>query len=133
MKKLTTIVVIAALALLVVAVAGCSGGASSTTPAASTPPASTTSGSSGSAPAGAGTPVTIASFAFSPANVTIKVGGSVTWTNNDSVAHTVTGADFDSGPVQPGSTFSHTFPTAGSFTYHCTIHPSMTPAKVTVQ
>ena len=128
MKKLTTIVVIAALALLVVGAAGCSGGASS-----STPPASTTTGGSTSAPADAGTAVTIANFAYSPADVTIKAGGSVTWTNNDSVPHTVTGPDFDSGPIAQGATFSHTFPTAGSFEYKCTIHPSMPHAKVTVQ
>ena len=127
MKRLTTIVVVAALTLLVVAVAGCSGGASS-----STPPAPTSTGSSTSAPA-AGTPVTIANFAYSPADVTIKAGGSVTWTNNDSVPHTVTGTDFDSGPIAQGATFSHTFPAVGSFEYKCTIHPSMPHAKVTVQ
>ena len=128
MKKLITIAAIAVTALLVVAVAGCSGGASS-----STPPASPATGGSTSAPAAAGTPVTIANFAFSPADVTIKAGGSVTWTNNDSVPHTVTGSDFDSGPIAQGATFSHTFPTAGSFDYKCTIHPSMPHGKVTVQ
>ena len=128
MRKLTTIAVVVALALLVVAVAGCSGAASS-----STPPASTATGGSTSAPAAAGTPVTIANFAFSPADVTIKAGGTVTWTNNDNVSHTVTGADFDSGPLAQGATFSHTFPAAGSFDYKCTIHPSMPPGKVTVQ
>jgi plastocyanin len=56
----------------------------------------------------------------------------VTWTNNDSVAHTVTGTDFASSQLAPGSTFSHKFTTAGSFDYHCSIHPSMT-GNVTVQ
>jgi plastocyanin len=63
----------------------------------------------------------------------VAVGTTVTWTNQDSTAHTVTANDgsFDSGPIQPGKSFSHTFSTAGTVAYHCKIHPSMT-ATVTV-
>jgi len=127
MKRCISITAVALVLVALVALAGCS---SSTPAATSTTPS--TSGSS-SAPAAKGTAVTIANFAFSPANVTIKAGDTVTWTNNDTVAHTVTGTGFDSGPIPQGGTFQHTFDAAGSFDYKCTIHPSMPPGKVTVQ
>jgi plastocyanin len=81
-----------------------------------------------------GNSVAIANFAFSPASLTVKVGTKVTWTNNDSTAHTVTADQgaFDSQTVDPGGTFSFTFNHAGTFTYHCAIHSSMT-ATITVQ
>jgi plastocyanin len=77
--------------------------------------------------AAAGTPVAIADFSFSPTPVTVKVGGSVTWTNKDGTTHTVTATDksFDSKDLDGGATFSHTFATAGTFTYACAIHSSM--------
>ncbi|MDR3686702.1 MAG: cupredoxin family copper-binding protein [Coriobacteriia bacterium] len=132
MKRLTTLGTLALAALVLVVVSGCASSTPATTPATTPPPATSGSSSSG-APATSSAAVTIANFAFSPSNVTVAVGGTVTWTNNDSVPHTVTGADFDSGPLSPGKTFSHTFPKAGSFDYKCTIHPSMAPGKVTVQ
>jgi plastocyanin len=71
--------------------------------------------------------ITISGFAFDPATVTIKVGGTVTWTNQDSVAHTVAAEDnsWTSSNLGEGGTFSRTFDTAGTFTYLCSIHPSM--------
>jgi plastocyanin len=72
--------------------------------------------------------VTIANMAFTPPQITVNKGDTVTWANNDSIAHTVTsdtGSELGSGDIQPGSTYSHTFNTAGSFQYHCSIHPSM--------
>jgi plastocyanin len=71
--------------------------------------------------------VSIAHFSFDPARLNISVGTTVTWTNNDSVTHTVTADQgaFDSGNLSPGSTFSFTFSQAGSYPYHCTPHPSM--------
>ena len=65
--------------------------------------------------------------AYAPDDLTVDVGSTVTWTNTDTVAHTST-ADagaWNSGTVAPGGQFSRTFPTAGTFTYHCTIHPGM--------
>ena len=64
------------------------------------------------------------------------MGATVTWTNGDSAAHTVTSADgmttdaattdlFDSGLMGDGDTFTHTFDTAGTFYYLCTPHRSM--------
>jgi plastocyanin len=71
--------------------------------------------------------VSIEGFAFSPSTVTVKVGVSVTWTNNDSTAHTATADDdsFDTEQLGNGESSTLTFSTAGSFAYHCAIHPQM--------
>jgi plastocyanin len=72
--------------------------------------------------------VDISGFAFQPGSVTIQVGDTVTWTNNDSVAHTATSVDdpglFD-GEMEIGESFSFTFSEAGSFDYICEFHPTM--------
>ena len=83
--------------------------------------------------------VSIENGAFVPAIITVAAGTTITWTNNDSMAHTVTsdGGLFDSGSISAaglytsGGTFSNTFATAGTYMYHCTTHPLMT-AKVIV-
>jgi plastocyanin len=71
--------------------------------------------------------VDISGFAFDPATITIKVGQSVTWTNLDSAAHTVTADDnsWKSDNLDQGGTFSRAFTTAGTYTYHCSIHVEM--------
>lgn len=73
--------------------------------------------------------VDIQNFAFSPASVTVKKGTTVTWTNKDSVTHTVTETDSQAGPssgdVNPGSSYSFTFNTPGTYHYHCSIHTEM--------
>lgn len=86
------------------------------------------------APTGSGNAISIASYAFSPDSLTIKVGTKLTWTNNDSVTHTVTADQgaFNSGPLPSGKSYSFTFTKAGTYTYHCAIHPSMT-ATIVVQ
>ncbi len=78
-------------------------------------------------------------FAFSPASLTIKAGTTVMWKNTTQAPHTVTsddGTSFDSGSANPiaaqGGTFSFTFNTAGTFAYHCSIHPFM-KATIIVQ
>ncbi|MDE1829939.1 MAG: cupredoxin domain-containing protein [Thaumarchaeota archaeon] len=71
---------------------------------------------------------------FDPASLSVKVGTTVIWTNQDSSAHTVTSGDptagpsgqFDSGLIKPGNTFKHTFTAAGTTSYFCTVHPWMT-------
>jgi plastocyanin len=65
--------------------------------------------------------------AFTPDDLEVAVGTTVMWTNTDSVSHTSTsnGSGWDSGIIQPGRQFSFTYQTAGTFSYHCAIHPGM--------
>jgi plastocyanin len=79
-----------------------------------------------------GAAVSIVDFAFQPASIEVATGGTVTWTNTGQAPHTVTADDgsFDSGTLAPGATFSQTFATAGTFTYHCNIHPQMTATVI---
>ena len=79
-------------------------------------------------PATHGSKTRIAEFAFSPADIQVQVGDKITWTNDDAAAHTVTatsGADFDSGTLAKGATFTFEAKKAGSIAYICAIHPSM--------
>ncbi len=65
---------------------------------------------------------------FTPSSLTVSVGDTVTWTNKHTMTHTATADNgtFDSGNLAPGETFSFTFDTAGTYTYKCNIHLSMT-------
>ncbi len=71
--------------------------------------------------------VYIENMAFTPHTITVNVNSTVTWTNKDGVAHTVTSSTdlFDSGSIADKGTYSYTFVSAGTFTYNCSIHPSM--------
>lgn len=104
----------------------CGGGysAPSSTPSPSPTPASGGSSSSVSIPVGASA---LGNRAFAPDDLDIPAGTTVTWTNADSVAHTSTSdaAGWNSGIVAPGGQFSVAFQAAGTFSYHCTIHPGM--------
>jgi plastocyanin len=72
--------------------------------------------------------VWIQGMAFSPSTITVTAGATITWTNKDAIAHTVTSNTslFDSGSIASNGTFSHLFSTACTYPYHCSIHPSMT-------
>jgi plastocyanin len=86
------------------------------------------SGSNNPPPTGSNS-VSIYNMAFTPGSLSVSVGTTVKWTNNDGVTHTVTandGSSFDSGPIAAGASFSFKFMTAGTFNYHCTIHSGMT-------
>ena len=74
----------------------------------------------------------IKGFAFSPESITVKVGDSVTWTNQDGTTHTVTSSDgsFGSKNLDQGQTFTATFDKAGTFAYICSIHSFMTGTVV---
>jgi plastocyanin len=81
--------------------------------------------------------VDIPAIEFDPTDVTVKVGGTVTWTNSDDLPHTVTktggpGGEFDSGNLDPGSEFEQTFDQKGKIDYVCTIHPGQA-GTVTVE
>ena len=85
--------------------------------------------------AGGGTEVVMEGIKFAPASVSVKAGDTVTWTNNDTVGHDVTGDSFKSG--EPGAmensdTYENTFKKVGTFEYVCTVHPGMEGA-VTVK
>jgi plastocyanin len=71
--------------------------------------------------------INISSFQFDPATITIKAGEKVTWTNQDSVGHTVVADDnsWASDNLGKGASYSHTFDKAGTYTYRCGVHPSM--------
>lgn len=78
--------------------------------------------------AGQGSMVSIKSYNFNPTTVNIRVGETITWTNEDSAPHTIvsdSGKEISSSSLSNGQTYSHTFSTAGTYDYHCSIHPSM--------
>lgn len=79
-----------------------------------------------------GNTVSISGFAFVAATTSVATGTTVTWTNNDSAPHTVTADDnsFSSVTLNKGDTYSRTFTAAGTFPYHCSIHPTMTASVV---
>lgn len=84
------------------------------------------------------TVIIIRDFAFEPTQVTIKAGGTVTWLNcadPDEPAHTSTADQgaWSSPLLPPGTSFTRTFPQAGSFPYHCEPHPFMTGTIVVGQ
>ena len=116
---ISQLVVVAALAL---PAASCGGDSE-----ASAPPRSTAAPSD-AAPAKSADAVTIDDFKFSPATLTVTAGTQITVTNGDSTAHTATaddGSSFDTGPIDPGASATIDVPKAGSYAYHCNIHPFM--------
>ena len=79
--------------------------------------------------------VDIADYSFTPANLTVHVGEPVTWTNQAGRNHTVTsddGSELDSGDIGPGEAYGHVFEAAGTYKYHCSIHPDRMQGTVTV-
>jgi plastocyanin len=114
---------VAVLAASVLLLAGCS---VSRPPTSSGTPTPTMSVTAPAAPV-SGDQVNIDGFAFVPATLTVRAGRTVTWTNHDEEPHTVAANDgsFHSPGMGTGGTFSHTFATAGTFDYVCSIHPMM--------
>jgi plastocyanin len=104
----------------------CGSGYSTPSTSPSPAPAPTPAGPSSSVaiPAGA---ATLANRAYTPDELDVAVGTTVTWMNTDSIPHTSTSdaMGWNSGTVAPGGQFSFAFQTAGTFSYHCTIHPGM--------
>lgn len=118
--------------LVLLSATACGGSYSSSSPSPAPAPSPTpgpvsTPGSSSSVvtiPVNASTQT---NTAFAPDAVDVTAGTTITWTNTDVVSHTSTSdtAGWDSGIVSPGGQFSIAFPTAGTFHYHCAIHPGM--------
>ena len=121
---------------LVLVLAACSAYATTAPSQATTAPVqATTAPVSGATSApGSAVAVAISGYAFDPATLTVKEGTTVTWTNQDSVTHTVTSDTglFDSGGMSQGDTFSFTFTTAGTYAYHCTPHHASMNATIIV-
>lgn len=122
-RRLSVLLFVAALLLV-----GCSGDRRSATPERGD----------------ASTPVAIVSFDYAPRDIDIAVGTTVTWTNEDAFAHTVTGGTPDD-PTGPegvmgelgdmngrGETFSWTLEEAGTYEYFCRFHPGQMRGTVTV-
>jgi plastocyanin len=78
--------------------------------------------------------IEIEDFAFNAASVTIKAGTTVKWSNKDDVQHDVKGDDgsWGSVPLNKGDDFTFIFTQAGTYTYHCSFHPSMKGTIVVV-
>ena len=115
LRHLTTSLV-AAVAVTAL-VAGC-GGSDYGAPKASSSPT----------PSARADSVAIDDFKFTPASLTVAQGARTTVTNRDSTAHTMTaddGSSFDTGNIDPGSSATVSLPKAGTFEYHCSIHPFM--------
>jgi plastocyanin len=115
--------------LLGVTAAGCG---SSSAPSAPTSP--TSGGGSGNGVSIVNGASGKTTTAYAPNPMAVSVGGTITWTNSDNTTHTSTadGGAWNSGSIAPGASFSHAFPAAGTFTYHCSIHPGMV-GTITVQ
>ncbi len=75
-----------------------------------------------------GPQVTIENFQFTPATLTVPVATTVTWISRDDEPHTVTSSEgvFTSPGLDADETYSYTFSTPGTYTYHCKLHPHMT-------
>jgi plastocyanin len=130
------------LAIGAVGLAGCGGGEVGG-PKAKTQPEGETATSAKPAPGGPGKPartrevvqVAMRDIKNVPEKVTVKVGQTVKWTNEDPVAHTATarsGATFDSGTINAGKTFSWTARKPGTVEYYCTIHGPQQSGTITV-
>ncbi len=118
------------LTIVSILLVGCGGGYSSPSPAPTTPsPAPATGSTPVSIPMNART---LGPSAFNPSPLTIAVGTTVRWTNDDTIAHDSTSNAnvWASGNVNPGAHFDFTFQAAGTYPYHCTIHPGMTGTVV---
>ncbi|MGH3045028.1 MAG: cupredoxin domain-containing protein [Gaiellaceae bacterium] len=133
--------VIGAAAVAAVLLAGCGGSDSGTTKpeaAASTSPSAVSNGTVKAATPAGNSAVTVKQFQFMPAELTVKAGTDVTWTNQDDILHTATSgatpgtADgkFDGQMDGPGKSFSHVFDQPGRYPYFCSRHTSMTGTVV---
>ncbi len=78
--------------------------------------------------------VSIDNFTFTPAEIVVAPGTTITWTNADDIPHTVTSTNkaFRSKPLDTDDQFSFTFTDAGEYAYFCSLHPHMT-GKVVVK
>lgn len=86
-------------------------------------------------PAPAPATVSIAEFDFAPDPIEVAVGGSITWTNEDSTAHTasVAGGGPDTGAIRGGESATLSFDQPGTFDYVCQFHPGSMTGTIVVR
>ncbi|MFL5679435.1 MAG: plastocyanin/azurin family copper-binding protein [Chloroflexota bacterium] len=112
--------VVRAAVLAALVVAGCGSGA----------------GSAGSSPAATSTVDLPASYRFAPADITVRAGSTVTWTNHDHFSHTVQfldgGLPTEPMPMDPNATVTFTFSAPGLIHYQCSLHPQNMKGTVLV-
>jgi len=118
--------IVAVAALTLVAACGSSSGSSKAT--TTTAAASATTAAAGGGATSSSGAVTIKGFGFNPSPLKVKVGTKVTWTNRDPATHTSTSDTgvWNTKSIKTGSSASFTFTKAGTYKYHCDIHPTMT-------
>ena len=96
----------------------------------------TESAASANTPALSGNPeIHISNFKYSPAEIKITAGSSITWINDDSAPHTVTsdsGKEVNSGEMLQGKRYNHIFTEKGTYNYHCEYHSGM-KGKIVVE
>jgi plastocyanin len=117
-------ILLALCAVVALAAAGCGGNDDNDSSGSGGSTSSATSGSSSSD----GVAIKMKGFQFSPKDVTVKVGQTITWTNEDTADHNVTadsGEDFKSKDFGKGGTFEYKADEAGKVAYECTLHPGM--------
>jgi plastocyanin len=127
MKKSLVVSLIVIVATTCILIAGCTASTNVTTSPTPTVASTSATRSSPSSPDATYT-VTIKNFAFQPSVLTVKKGTTITWVNEDSVAHTVTSDDGkfpSSGNLDKADTYQFQFNTPGSYGYHCSPHPFM--------
>jgi len=129
MRKFVVTLSCIALVLGAVALTGCGSSKKSNNNSAApatAPQGAGKSSSSSSTSASSSGKASIGDNFFQPKQIKVKAGTKVTWTNDGQVQHTVTADDgsFDSGSVDPDSTFSTTFDAPGTYQYYCAPHGS---------
>jgi plastocyanin len=129
MKTIALLLTVFALFLI-----GCGGGSDSSSSSESTAPSAATGGgapsseSDGGGSGGGAKAVTIADYMYKPASLTVPVGTTVKFTNEDSTPHTATSREsgaFDSGSIETGKSGEIKLEKAGTFAYYCVFHPFM--------
>jgi plastocyanin len=117
-------VIALALTMSALAFGGCGGGGDS----ASSEATPATSPGSGAAPSRGAGAVTIKDYKYGPASLTVPLGTTVKFTNQDSTPHTATSKEsggFETGPIDTGKSATIKLEKAGTFTYYCVFHPFM--------
>jgi plastocyanin len=124
-KRIIPLVLLSLAIMLIITSCAASPYTTTTNPQATTTNSQATTTVSQSTTTVSSDQVSIENSAFNPDSLTVKAGATVTWTNNDSITHSIKSDSFNSPQLAKGDTFSFTFNNKGTFDYTCGIHPSM--------